>query len=610
MRLTYRTVRVLTFIGEHPGASNREIAEGCGHRRPGSDLQAADAPRAPGAGRATPATARSGAPPTPGTSPSAAPRSSAPPAALSGPIEPSDAGRERRAPRIQMSTDPRETRSRPWRPACEPRGRSGGHRVLARPCCGDCWAWLAVPGGCSASRARTGIARGALGRPRGLARCGTRGSGRRAGTSQPRRCSRDLRRGSDAARAQLRRRPDAGGWVPAAVTRRAARALAAAAPCSLAAGAGARAAAPLRAPARRALPRRPRQRRGAGRDVRGAAQAPAAPLVAALAAGPAVAGARGHRTVERRALAGDRSARGWRSICPAGLERDGRGGAAQRLPELPRCALPRSRPGVAARRAAPEEARRASSSASSSLDRFEHEREPPMNRLMTRDGRVRRAGVRAARDDARAGALRALRQAPVQAPRGAPLARAPRAPGHARPLDGRGRRAARRPRGPAQAAVLRRPARRRAQPRRLRADRLRAARRGRREPARRARHRRAPRPARPLRAGASRAARAIRCPRCARGCSPRPSSPRSGSCPRSTTRPCRSRAAACRSRRRRRRSCARATGAARCATRSARSRSTPSCAGRTPRCPAPSSRASRATSSRPSPRTCAASAAR
>ncbi|MGH2853122.1 MAG: TetR/AcrR family transcriptional regulator [Solirubrobacteraceae bacterium] len=30
MRLTYRTVRVLTFIGEHSGASNREIAEGAG----------------------------------------------------------------------------------------------------------------------------------------------------------------------------------------------------------------------------------------------------------------------------------------------------------------------------------------------------------------------------------------------------------------------------------------------------------------------------------------------------------------------------------------------------------------------------------------------------
>jgi AcrR family transcriptional regulator len=30
MRLTYRTVRVLTHIGEHPGASNREIAEGAG----------------------------------------------------------------------------------------------------------------------------------------------------------------------------------------------------------------------------------------------------------------------------------------------------------------------------------------------------------------------------------------------------------------------------------------------------------------------------------------------------------------------------------------------------------------------------------------------------
>jgi AcrR family transcriptional regulator len=30
MRLTYRTVRVLSFIGESPGASNREIAEGAG----------------------------------------------------------------------------------------------------------------------------------------------------------------------------------------------------------------------------------------------------------------------------------------------------------------------------------------------------------------------------------------------------------------------------------------------------------------------------------------------------------------------------------------------------------------------------------------------------
>jgi predicted HTH transcriptional regulator len=30
MRLTYRTVRVLVVIGEHPGASNREIAERSG----------------------------------------------------------------------------------------------------------------------------------------------------------------------------------------------------------------------------------------------------------------------------------------------------------------------------------------------------------------------------------------------------------------------------------------------------------------------------------------------------------------------------------------------------------------------------------------------------
>ena len=30
MRLTYRTVRVLMVIASHPGASNREIAEGSG----------------------------------------------------------------------------------------------------------------------------------------------------------------------------------------------------------------------------------------------------------------------------------------------------------------------------------------------------------------------------------------------------------------------------------------------------------------------------------------------------------------------------------------------------------------------------------------------------
>lgn len=30
MRLTYRTMRVLSFVGEHPGASNREVAEGAG----------------------------------------------------------------------------------------------------------------------------------------------------------------------------------------------------------------------------------------------------------------------------------------------------------------------------------------------------------------------------------------------------------------------------------------------------------------------------------------------------------------------------------------------------------------------------------------------------
>jgi AcrR family transcriptional regulator len=35
MRLTYRTVRVLMVIAEHPGASNREVAEGSGIKDPG-----------------------------------------------------------------------------------------------------------------------------------------------------------------------------------------------------------------------------------------------------------------------------------------------------------------------------------------------------------------------------------------------------------------------------------------------------------------------------------------------------------------------------------------------------------------------------------------------
>jgi AcrR family transcriptional regulator len=48
MRLTYRTVRVLLAIGEHPGASNRQVADASGVFRSGTDLEAAGAPGAPG----------------------------------------------------------------------------------------------------------------------------------------------------------------------------------------------------------------------------------------------------------------------------------------------------------------------------------------------------------------------------------------------------------------------------------------------------------------------------------------------------------------------------------------------------------------------------------
>ena len=130
------------------------------------------------------------------------------------------------------------------------------------------------------------------------------------------------------------------------------------------------------------------------------------------------------------------------------------------------------------------------------LDHFEHEREPAGQPAVDGHGGVRRGRLRAARAHTHAGLLRAAGQAPVQATRGAPLARAPRAPVRARPLDGRGRRAARRARSAAQPAVLHRPQDRGARAARVRADRLRAARRGSRESPRRARHRGAPRSAR------------------------------------------------------------------------------------------------------------------
>ncbi len=58
MRLTYRTVRVLMVIGEHPGASNREIAEGAGIADQGQISKLLTASRGSSSSR-TAATARS-----------------------------------------------------------------------------------------------------------------------------------------------------------------------------------------------------------------------------------------------------------------------------------------------------------------------------------------------------------------------------------------------------------------------------------------------------------------------------------------------------------------------------------------------------------------------
>ncbi len=110
----------------------------------------------------------------------------------------------------------------------------------------------------------------------------------------------------------------------------------------------------LRAPARGALPHRSHERGGGGGDVRGAAQAPAAPLVAAPAARPALGGARG-APHPRRGRGRQGAARGRVS---GGDGEDGGGGAAQRLPQLPRGASRRGAPlPPAARAAALEEAR-------------------------------------------------------------------------------------------------------------------------------------------------------------------------------------------------------------------------------------------------------------
>ena len=44
MRLTYRTARVLEGVHQHPGASNRQVADSAGDQRPRSDLEVAAAP--------------------------------------------------------------------------------------------------------------------------------------------------------------------------------------------------------------------------------------------------------------------------------------------------------------------------------------------------------------------------------------------------------------------------------------------------------------------------------------------------------------------------------------------------------------------------------------
>ena len=78
MRLTYRTVRVLTFIGEHPGASNREIAEGSGIADQGQISKLLTRLARLRAGAQHRGRPGSWAPPTSGTSPTAAVRWSGP----------------------------------------------------------------------------------------------------------------------------------------------------------------------------------------------------------------------------------------------------------------------------------------------------------------------------------------------------------------------------------------------------------------------------------------------------------------------------------------------------------------------------------------------------
>ena len=146
-------------------------------------------------------------------------------------------------------------------------------------------------------------------------------------------------------------------------------------------------------------------------DVRGAAQTPAASLVAAAAAGSALGGARG-APHERCGVA--------RGGVPAGFGGDGAGGVAYGLPKLPaggRASGARSAPGGVAA----EEARRvhqAREGARPLRARARTTDEPADDR----DERLRKRGVRAGGDDAHAVDVRAPRQAAVQAPRGASVA--------------------------------------------------------------------------------------------------------------------------------------------------------------------------------------------
>ena len=175
----------------------------------------------------------------------------------------------------------------------------------------------------------------------------------------------------------------------------------------------------LRANADRRLPWRPRQRGGRRGHVRGAAQAPAVPLVAPIAVrtgvgcvrGPSCA--RGERRRARRFAGGDLS---------GGTGADRRGGIAHRLSKLPAGARTTAA-GASASDAAVEEALRVHQACKGARPHRARARTGDESAVDGVGGRWGR-GVRAAGDDPHAGAVRAPREASVQAPRGAALARA------------------------------------------------------------------------------------------------------------------------------------------------------------------------------------------